>query len=89
MILFITLIHSLFTHSTIFITGRPMFPGSSTINQLERIIEITGLPPRKDVEAIQSPYAATMLESLKPMPHKVSCGMFHFYRRVVLIVYCV
>ena len=23
-------------------TGRPMFPGSSTINQLERIIEITG-----------------------------------------------
>ena len=51
--------------------GRPMFPGTSTINQLERIIEITALPPKKDVEAIQSPYAATMLESLKPMPHKV------------------
>lgn len=52
------------------INGRPMFPGTSTINQLERIIEITALPPKKDVEAIQSPYAATMLESLKPMPHK-------------------
>merc|ERR1712100_653820 len=33
--------------------GKPMFPGTSTMNQLDRIIEVT-----------DSPFAATMLESL-------------------------
>ena len=27
--------------------GKPMFPGSSTINQLERILSFTGLPSRE------------------------------------------
>lgn len=49
------------------INGRPMFPGTSTMNQIERIIELTGLPPKKDVDAIASPYASTMLESLPPV----------------------
>merc|ERR1711981_1403868 len=44
--------------------GKPMFPGNSTMNQLDRIIEITGRPSTEDIEAIQSPFAATMLESL-------------------------
>merc|ERR1712000_480012 len=46
--------------------GKPMFPGSSTMNQLDRIIEITGTPSPEDIEAIQSPFAATMLDSLTP-----------------------
>jgi len=46
--------------------GKPMFPGSSTMNQLDRIIEITGTPSPEDIEAIQSPFAATMLDSLSP-----------------------
>jgi len=46
--------------------GKPMFPGTSTMNQLDRIIEITGRPTAEDIEAIQSPFAATMLESLPP-----------------------
>jgi len=44
--------------------GKPMFPGTSTMNQLDRIIEITGRPSQEDIEAIDSPFAATMLESL-------------------------
>jgi len=44
--------------------GKPMFPGTSTMNQLDRIIEITGRPSAEDIEAINSPFAATMLESL-------------------------
>lgn len=46
------------------INGRPLFPGTSTMNQIERILECTGLPTKKDIEGISSPYASTMLESL-------------------------
>ncbi|ELR10916.1 extracellular response kinase, putative [Acanthamoeba castellanii str. Neff] len=46
--------------------GKPMFPGTSTMNQLDRIIEVTGRPTSEDIEAIKSPFAANMLESLPP-----------------------
>ena len=51
--------------------GKPVFPGTSTLNQLDRIMEVTGRPLPEDIEAIQSSLAATMLESLpatKPKP---------------------
>ena len=44
--------------------GRPMFPGTSTMNQIDRILEVTGHPSPEDIDAIESPFAATMLESL-------------------------
>lgn len=47
------------------IVGKPIFPGTSTMNQLDRILDITGRPSAEDIEAIQSPFAATMLESMK------------------------
>jgi|Transcript_15665 mitogen-activated protein kinase 15 len=47
------------------INGKPIFPGSSTMNQLDRILEITGRPSAEDIESIQSPFAATMLNSMK------------------------
>jgi mitogen-activated protein kinase 15 len=47
------------------INGKPIFPGSSTMNQMDRILEITGRPSAEDVQSIQSPFAATMLESMK------------------------
>jgi len=47
------------------LTGRPIFPGSSTMNQLEKIVELTGIPTKEDLEqGIKSPFAATMIESL-------------------------
>jgi serine/threonine protein kinase len=50
--------------------GKPMFPGTSTMNQLDRIIEVTGRPTAEDIDAIKSPFAATMLESLPPSQPK-------------------
>ncbi|GIQ91980.1 hypothetical protein KIPB_015490, partial [Kipferlia bialata] len=46
--------------------GQAMFPGTSTMNQLDKIIEITGRPSAEDMQSIQSPFAHTMLESLPP-----------------------
>lgn len=46
------------------LNGRPMFPGTSTMNQLEKILEVTGRPNASDLAAAKSPFAATMLESL-------------------------
>jgi len=53
------------------LSGKPIFPGTSTMNQLDRIMEVTGRPNAEDVDAIKSPFAATMLESLpmsRPRP---------------------
>jgi len=49
--------------------GKPMFPGTSTMNQIDRIIEVTGRPSSKDIDAIQSEFAAQMLENL-PEPNE-------------------
>merc|ERR1719414_1473703 len=41
------------------------------MNQLDRIMEVTGRPTPEDIEAIKSPFASTMLESLpvsRPRP---------------------
>jgi mitogen-activated protein kinase 15 len=56
--------------------GKPMFPGTSTMNQLDRIIEITGRPSAEDIEAINSPFAATMLESLPETQPRSLSSMF-------------
>lgn len=47
------------------INGKPIFPGTSTMNQLDRILEVTGRPSPEDIDSIQSPFAATMLESMR------------------------
>mmetsp|Transcript_3056 Transcript_3056/g.7778 ORF Transcript_3056/g.7778 Transcript_3056/m.7778 type:complete len:356 (+) Transcript_3056:131-1198(+) len=53
------------------IGGKPLFPGTSTMNQLEKILEVTGMPVQSDVEAIQSAFASTMLQSLPGVRKKV------------------
>ncbi|KAG8461197.1 hypothetical protein KFE25_002386 [Diacronema lutheri] len=50
--------------------GKPMFPGTSTMNQIDRILELTGLPSDKDIESIQSQFARTMLDSLAAQQHR-------------------
>jgi len=53
------------------LTGKPAFPGSSTMNQLDRVLELTDKPSLEDIRAMKSPFAATMLEALpltKPRP---------------------
>ncbi|GMH42648.1 hypothetical protein BSKO_10567 [Bryopsis sp. KO-2023] len=50
--------------------GKPIFPGTSTMNQLERITEITGPPTRDDLEATQSSFSATMIEGCRFTPQR-------------------
>jgi mitogen-activated protein kinase 15 len=56
--------------------GEPIFPGESTLNQLEKIMEVTGRPSPEDIEAINSQFAGSMLESLPETEHKSLEDMF-------------
>ena len=56
--------------------GKPVFPGTSTLNQLDRVMEVTGRPSQEDVDSINSPLAQTMLESLPPSKSKRLKDMF-------------
>eukprot|EP00325_Prymnesiales_sp_UTEX-LB-985_P001223 CAMPEP_0174694492 /NCGR_PEP_ID=MMETSP1094-20130205/1070_1 /TAXON_ID=156173 /ORGANISM="Chrysochromulina brevifilum, Strain UTEX LB 985" /LENGTH=375 /DNA_ID=CAMNT_0015890747 /DNA_START=113 /DNA_END=1240 /DNA_ORIENTATION=+ len=44
--------------------GKPVFAGTSTLNQFERIVEVLGMPNAAQQESLQSAFAATMLDSL-------------------------
>ena len=50
--------------------GKPIFPGTSTVNQLEKVIELTGKPSPEDIKASGSQYAERMLESIGPVPQR-------------------
>mgnify|MGYP006082772283 CR=1 FL=1 len=58
------------------LSNRPIFPGNSTMNQLEKIIEVTGRPSGEDAESIRSPFASTMLESIPPTRQTSLAEMF-------------
>lgn len=46
------------------IGGNPAFPGTSTISQLNKILEITGKPSKEDINSLQSDLAAILFESI-------------------------
>eukprot|EP00300_Choanocystis_sp_HF-7_P017786 c19831_g1_i2.p1 GENE.c19831_g1_i2~~c19831_g1_i2.p1 ORF type:complete len:428 (+),score=88.95 c19831_g1_i2:41-1324(+) len=48
--------------------GKPLFPGSSTTDQLKRIVELLGPLSPTDVTSMQSNYAAPILESIDALP---------------------
>lgn len=48
------------------LSGKPIFPGTSTMNQLEKVLGLTGRPCMEDIASVKSPFAATMLGSLPP-----------------------
>ena len=52
------------------LAGKPVFPGTSTMNQLDKIMEITGFPDDNAIREINSKFAATMLQSLPPAKQK-------------------
>ena len=41
-----------------------MFPGASTTNQIERVLQLIGKPSPEDLAAIRSPYAEQIIESI-------------------------
>ena len=56
--------------------GKPVFPGTSTLNPLDRVLEVTGRPTTVVVESINSSVAQTMLESLPATKVKKMRDMF-------------
>ncbi|KJH50271.1 mitogen-activated protein kinase domain protein [Dictyocaulus viviparus] len=50
--------------------GRALFPGTSTINQIERIMNTINRPSRADIESIGSHYASSVLEKIPQRPRK-------------------
>nr|XP_026690740.1 extracellular signal-regulated kinase 2-like isoform X2 [Ciona intestinalis] len=51
--------------------GKPLFPGSSTLNQIERIMSSIPRPTKADVDSIHSEYGHSILDraSMRPRKH--------------------
>lgn len=64
--------------------GKPLFPGNSTINQLNRILEITGKPTKDDILSIQSDIAGSMLERISNIKQKSLKSVFKSANKVEL-----
>jgi mitogen-activated protein kinase 15 len=44
--------------------GRPLFAGTSTLNQLSKIIQVIGLPTDLELDKIGAPFSLTMFQHL-------------------------
>lgn len=44
--------------------GKPIFPGTSTLNQIERIVELLGKPKADEIEQLESPLASNILNNI-------------------------
>ncbi|SOV19115.1 mitogen-activated protein kinase 1 [Plasmodium sp. gorilla clade G2] len=52
------------------LSGKPLFTGNSTMNQLEKIIQVIGKPDKKDIEDIRSSFAETIISSFVDLKKK-------------------
>jgi len=52
------------------LNGKAMFPGTSTLNQLNKILEVTGKPNKEDILSIQSELAQNMIENINIIKQK-------------------
>jgi mitogen-activated protein kinase 15 len=51
---------------------RPLFPGSSTLNQLSKIVELTGLPTELELAKLESPLTLSMFKAMYIKDHNKS-----------------
>jgi len=47
------------------IVGKPIFPGTSTLNQIEKVLELIGTPKPEDIDSVESQHTKTILNSIK------------------------
>lgn len=52
------------------IVGKAIFQGTSTLNQIEKVLELIGKPKPEDIESLESPHAATILSSVNAVKKK-------------------
>lgn len=50
--------------------GRPLLPGTSTLDQIEKVFELTGQPTAEDLEQLRSATSEQLLSSVKVLPRK-------------------
>lgn len=50
--------------------GKAMFPGNSTLNQIERVITWTGPPNNLDLQSLQTNFGKEMLDILNKVKQK-------------------
>ena len=43
------------------VIGKALFPGTSTLNQIERVLELCGKPSTKDIESLDSQISLNIL----------------------------
>jgi mitogen-activated protein kinase 15 len=60
-------------------TGKPLFPGTSTINQLERVLMWTGPPSQTDIEALRSSFGK---EALQIVLHTKKVSRMEFFNEI-------
>lgn len=58
------------------LVGKALFPGTSTLNQLNKVLEVTGKPTKEDIVSLQSDLANTMLETIPSIKTKSLKNMF-------------
>ncbi|KAM3134463.1 Protein kinase domain [Paramecium bursaria] len=58
------------------INGKAIFPGNSTLNQIERVIEVIGRPTSQDVASVQANLAQQILSNI-PMRQRI--GFTNFF----------
>jgi mitogen-activated protein kinase 15 len=56
--------------------GKALFQGTSTLNQLNKILEVTGKPSKDDIIAVQSELAFTMLENIPVIKNRQLMSLF-------------
>lgn len=50
--------------------GKPLFPGTSTLDQIEKIMTIIPTPCRQDIDSIKSQYSSSVLDRMACKPKK-------------------
>eukprot|EP00343_Euplotes_focardii_P003968 CAMPEP_0205809762 /NCGR_PEP_ID=MMETSP0205-20121125/13996_1 /ASSEMBLY_ACC=CAM_ASM_000278 /TAXON_ID=36767 /ORGANISM="Euplotes focardii, Strain TN1" /LENGTH=202 /DNA_ID=CAMNT_0053087325 /DNA_START=561 /DNA_END=1169 /DNA_ORIENTATION=- len=43
-----------------------MFPGVSTLNQIERVLKVTGMPSQEDIDSVNSPHCTKIFATIPP-----------------------
>ena len=43
-----------------------MFPGVSTLNQIERVLKVTGMPSQEDIDSMNSPHCTKIFATIPP-----------------------
>lgn len=55
--------------------GKPLFPGTSTLNQLSRIMSVTGMPSKEELLLLGSPLEYDMFKNLYVAEYKIDIAI--------------